>query len=312
MTTLLSIIIPIYNSEKYIEKCLKSICDQNNSDWEILMIDDGSIDSSPRICKKYAELHSNFQLISKENGGVSSARNRGLDIAKGKFIFFLDSDDTVTNEFKWCIEQCTKKKYPYTFFKREFLHRNRLEYDFSHLKSEWEYLGDDTYYISDPSKVMRHKFFCSGSGEVLVRKDIIGKTRFDTKRSILEDFDFFFNILNRLDGIYFIDKCITIINDFVPNSLTRKKIKLSNKEYLAESNNYLQNHNNIKKRVYWIENYFDIKRLIGIYRVRHFIKMVSKHYKYIQVNKYFLGYLFFLLGIDINKVRQSFVKRKNV
>lgn len=307
----LSIIIPIYNSEPYINKCLDSICAQIHEDWEILLIDDGSKDRSAQICKQYAEQYPNVKLISKSNGGVSSARNYGLDLAKGEFIFFLDSDDFVTKEFKWCMERCIEKNYLFTFFKREFLHRKTLEYDYLLLKSEWKYLGDETYYISDPSKVMLHKFFCSGSGEVLVKRDVIGEIRFDTNRSILEDYDFFFHILTRFEGVYFIDKCVTIINDFVPNSLTRKKIKLSNKVYLAEYNDYLINHKNVKKRVYWIENYFDIKRLTGIDRVRHFSKMLSKHCKYIQINKYLLGYLFFLFGIDINKVRQLFAK-KNV
>lgn len=90
---LLSVIIPVYNVEKYLEKCVKSVINQTFQDMEIIVVNDGSTDSSLDICKKMASVDSRIILIDKKNGGLSDARNVGLDIAKGQYIAFLDSDD---------------------------------------------------------------------------------------------------------------------------------------------------------------------------------------------------------------------------
>lgn len=93
---MISIIIPIYNSEKTLHRCLDSISTQTFSDWECLLVDDGSRDRSLAICHEYAGRDNRFKVYHKENGGVSSARNIGLDNAKGDFVTFCDSDDSVT------------------------------------------------------------------------------------------------------------------------------------------------------------------------------------------------------------------------
>ena len=94
MISLVSVIVPIYNVEKYLDKCVESIVNQTYKNLEIILVDDGSPDSCPQICDKWAEKDNRIKVIHKENGGVSSARNAGLDIAKGDFICFIDSDDT--------------------------------------------------------------------------------------------------------------------------------------------------------------------------------------------------------------------------
>ena len=95
----MSIIIPVYNSEKALRRCLDSILAQTMTDYECLLIDDGSTDSSGRICDEYAAKDERFRVFHKENGGVSSARNVGLDNAKGEWITFVDSDDSVEESF---------------------------------------------------------------------------------------------------------------------------------------------------------------------------------------------------------------------
>lgn len=96
---LLSIIIPIYNSEKYLSDCLNSLLDKTNDLYEVLLIDDGSTDQSLCICESFVKIFRNVRLIRKENGGVSSARNVGLEIAKGKYVTFIDSDDRVASNY---------------------------------------------------------------------------------------------------------------------------------------------------------------------------------------------------------------------
>lgn len=92
-----SLIIPVYNVKPYIRKCLDSILSQDCEDWEALLIDDGSSDGSGEICDEYAAIDPRFRVFHKENGGVSSARNVGLDNARGEWIWFVDGDDWIKN-----------------------------------------------------------------------------------------------------------------------------------------------------------------------------------------------------------------------
>lgn len=94
-----SIIVPVYNAENYLHKCIDSLLNQNYTDFELILVNDGSKDNSGKICDEYAEKDNRIKVIHKENGGVSSARNRGLDEACGKYIMFCDSDDYVDNQF---------------------------------------------------------------------------------------------------------------------------------------------------------------------------------------------------------------------
>lgn len=89
----ISIIVPVYNVADYLPKCIESILAQTFTDFELILINDGSPDKSPQICDHYASLDSRVHVIHKKNGGVSEARNCGLDIARGKYIGFADSDD---------------------------------------------------------------------------------------------------------------------------------------------------------------------------------------------------------------------------
>lgn len=95
----ISVIVPVYNSEKYIRRCVDSILTQSFSDFELLLIDDGSSDMSGRICDKYAETDSRIRVFHKQNGGVSSARNLGLTNAQGEWVTFVDSDDFVYDSY---------------------------------------------------------------------------------------------------------------------------------------------------------------------------------------------------------------------
>lgn len=99
MTPFFSIIVPVYNVEKYIHQCLDSIIAQTYSDWECILVDDGSTDKSGMICDEYAKVDSRIKVIHKPNGGVSSARNLGLENATGEWVCFLDSDDWWSESF---------------------------------------------------------------------------------------------------------------------------------------------------------------------------------------------------------------------
>lgn len=107
---LLSIIIPIYNVEKYIDRCLQSIFSQNvpANDYEVICVNDGTPDNSMQIVKRYADKYSNLHIINQPNQGLSVARNSGMAIAKGDFLWFVDSDDYVTDNSLKLIENIIK------------------------------------------------------------------------------------------------------------------------------------------------------------------------------------------------------------
>lgn len=106
---LITVIVPVYNVEKYFKQCLNSIINQTYKNLEIILVDDGSPDNCVKICDEYAKKDNRIKVIHKENGGLSSARNAGLDIATGEYISFIDSDDYVAENFieilyKLCVE----------------------------------------------------------------------------------------------------------------------------------------------------------------------------------------------------------------
>lgn len=93
MSTLISVIIPVHNTEQYISCCLESVLSQSFTNIELILVDDGSKDGSGTICDEYAKKDHRIRVFHKENGGVSSARNLGLDNVRGEWVYFVDSDD---------------------------------------------------------------------------------------------------------------------------------------------------------------------------------------------------------------------------
>lgn len=93
-----SIIVPVYNVERYLSRCIESLINQTYSNIEILLIDDGSSDQSPEICDEYSKKYGNIVVYHKKNGGLSDARNYGLERASGEYILFVDSDDYINKD----------------------------------------------------------------------------------------------------------------------------------------------------------------------------------------------------------------------
>lgn len=194
MNPLISIIIPVYNAESTLNRCIDSIINQSFDDWELLLIDDGSKDQSGKICDEYAAKDSRIKVFHKENGGVSSARNVGIDNSLGKWVTFIDSDDKIFDDifsllkysngdlivFNFIIDQNTKE-YPQYLFKENTLYCN------VQMKQLLE-----QYIHSLIFRVPWGKFY---------RKDLIGSLRFDTDIRIGEDTLFVLKFLNKCSSI---------------------------------------------------------------------------------------------------------------
>lgn len=126
---LISIIIPVYNSEKYLEKCIKSICNQTYKDLEIILVDDGSTDSSPAICDNLAIDDDRVIVIHKCNGGSTSARNAGLRVSHGEYIGFVDSDDWIEPEmYEVLMDECLREKVQIAVCNYCYEYGERTEY----------------------------------------------------------------------------------------------------------------------------------------------------------------------------------------
>lgn len=178
MNDLISIIVPVYNVEKYLDQCIESILNQSYQKLEIILVDDGSTDNSGLICDKYKKRDKRIQVIHKKNGGQSSARNYGLNIAKGCYIGFVDSDD-------W-IEQ---NMY-------EILHENICLYDADIATCSYilEYKENSISVATFKKPIVKlfekkdekmllksflnHKLYCSGPCDKLYRKNIFNNIRF--------------------------------------------------------------------------------------------------------------------------------------
>lgn len=172
MKELISIIVPVYNVENYLKKCIDSIIRQTYKNLEIILVDDGSTDTSGKICDEYAKIDSRIKVIHKFNGGLSSARNVGIEHASGSFISFIDSDDWVGDNFiaSFCkyaasdrIIICGYKKVINQLINvnsvEHILFLNRIQ--FENLLLSYELINSRRYDINPIGNYMMTKFFPS-------------------------------------------------------------------------------------------------------------------------------------------------------
>lgn len=202
---MITVIIPIYNSSKYLNKCIRSVLEQTYSDFELLLINDGSTDNSCEICNDWVEKDHRVKYFYKNNSGASSARNYGLNMAQGEWIIFIDSDDFVLPEYladlykvvkdNPCIDLCISGL---------LIYRNGE-------KSQSICFQNSIYSSKDYSqlfaKLKIHKFGYSVGK--LYKMSIIAEhnIRFDDNICIAEDSIFMMNYILKCSQIAFIDKC---------------------------------------------------------------------------------------------------------
>lgn len=114
----ISVIVPVYNVEKYLDRCMQNLLNQTLQDIEIILVDDESPDNAPKMCDNYAQSDSRVHVIHKKNQGLGLARNSGLAIAKGEFVAFVDSDDYIDlNTFEWLYNQSLKNSFDAIFYR---------------------------------------------------------------------------------------------------------------------------------------------------------------------------------------------------
>ena len=278
MDKLVSIIIPVYNVEMYLAECIESVLKQTYQNLEILLIDDGSTDNSGKICDEYAKKDKRIKIIHKENGGVSSARNKGLDIAQGEYITFIDADDFVAENYVQALYKNLKENdsdlsfCKYSYFKDnnfkpcKEIFPNKIIVN----KASKEFLDFLTRFISYKNN------FMGSSCRILSRKENIGTIRFNQEVKIAEDLLFVLKIILNADSLSFAKECLYFYRvNHQSASYTYKKDYLINQLVLYKE----------IKSIYQFLKDRKINRLLNIYGANLCHSSFSNEIKFKQKNR---------------------------
>lgn len=280
----ISVVMPVYNKEMYLDKTLQCILNQSYKNFEVIIVNDGSTDNTKKICDEYAEKDSRISVYHIENGGVSNARNTGLKYVTGEYIQFIDADD--------CINEGIFEKY------ESILENKSYDILFS-TYNKVDYLGniltkvDVGYYgkcmkeqiLMDFVKKQVNTGYYGCVSNKLIRKDIISenKLKFNKRIPLAEDFDFFLDVYRYSNSYYFMD-----FNSF----------------------NYLQNTQNSSMLLYDNLDYY-IQLLINI-KMKEFI--VDSGYYYGENKKILeqriLDYVYY--DVFYSKLNKDIIKQKVV
>lgn len=196
----ITVIVAVYNVEKYVEECLYSIMNQTYANLEIIVVDDGSIDESGKICDRLAAMDSRIRVIHKGNGGVSSARNAGLALATGDYVAFVDGDDYLDKDMYDCmISQLKKFNAQMAVCSFRYIYHNKTK-DVSETFSR-EIITRENYLGTLLKDAFG--FYYSVVWNKLIDRDVIRDNHFvfDEKWSVMEDFRFVLQLLTRVEKI---------------------------------------------------------------------------------------------------------------
>lgn len=188
---MVSVVIPIYNVEKYLRECVDSVRNQTYRDLEIILVDDGSPDHCGEICDAYAEEDARIKVIHKKNGGLSDARNAGLDIAEGEYIYFLDSDDYIKSDAIELLVQCIEKEQAdLVYFEAETIFE-----DFEDPNYREEFIRSNRYKTAAGAAVhlshLRHGEYFSVAWLLFMRSDFLKENRLRFYKGIIHEDELF-------------------------------------------------------------------------------------------------------------------------
>jgi glycosyltransferase involved in cell wall biosynthesis len=201
---MISVIVPVYNSEKRLHKCIDSILGQTYTNFELLLINDGSTDTSGDICEEFAEKDERIKVYHKENGGASSARNLGIDNAKGEYICFVDSDDYVGENYLSSFLVDFLKNNKFTFVIQSLISKSNDRIIKQSSFREGLYNADNFSELFFINKLVA----CGGPVGKLYNKGIIEEQniRFNSEIHFAEDLLFMLTYLLYVDSVYLSNK----------------------------------------------------------------------------------------------------------
>ena len=252
MEDLISIIVPVYNAEKFLKRCVESIIAQSYKNIEIILVNDGSEDKSRELCDEFARKDCRIKVVHKKNEGVSSARNEGINQSKGKYISFVDADDWIERDFLFEMYNKLKQynvNYVTCGYNRVYENHN----DIINNDLTEELISANDYII----KILNVQ---NGYGFVhmkLISKDAIEDIRFDTNISVGEDAFFNIKLCKKIDKFLIYNKPLYNYY-FNPNSAVRNYDKNYCNKYLNSMNvmnDYITNNYSENKVIKNLYNY---------------------------------------------------------
>lgn len=260
----ISVIIPVYNKERYLKIILNQIVNQSFRDFECLLIDDGSVDLSSSICDEYCLLDSRFKAVHIENQGVSHARNVGIDMAQGEYLTFIDCDDEIHKDFLKNLYEC--------------IENNRVDLVVGGYQKFWDN-SDKRIDVNTPftKQIVNLEDIVPDFAEVqkkcglygccvakIFKRDFLGDIRFDEGLKLAEDLDFYLRVIAKAKALYFDDKnyyfyrqeaenSTVLVNDEDIDYYSQLCINIRYKKFLLDVNGYFGTNKNIVDEL--ISNY---------------------------------------------------------
>lgn len=225
---LISIIIPVYKVEKYIKRCLDSVVNQTYKNLEIILVDDGTPDNSGKICDEYAKKDKRIKIIHKENGGVSDARNKGIEQATGKYIGFVDSDDYIDVNMYEILKNTIEKenadiascKYvrfaEYVEFDSQKYDKKTIEYNQEEYMKKFFKIGTQECVYYPWNKLYKKSIICSDQyPKGLTSEDVVGtyKALLKAKKIVEINYPYYYYFYNKksITGSKFSNKDLDLI-----------------------------------------------------------------------------------------------------
>ena len=276
-----SIIVPVYNTEEYLERCIESILKQTFDDFEIILVNDGSTDNSKKIITDYQKQYpEKIKVVNKKNGGLSSARNKGVSKAKGEYLLFVDSDDyiekgllkTLNTKTKDCPDLirfqikeirdnkiCMHRELPFETLKGDKAFKKIIKYHY--VETAWCYAYRREFYKNNKFSFSEGKYhedfglipyvvMCAskvksigyvGYNYVIRSGSIMTEVNYEKNKKKAEDFLYHYkNLVDKMDGSDCIN--IDIYKSFLANSAILKSLELNSKDY----KNYVKELRNLK------------------------------------------------------------------
>lgn len=271
---LISIIIPIYGVEKYIDKCILSVINQTYKNLEIILIDDGSPDNCPAICDQYAQKDSRIKVIHKINGGLSSARNAGLEIITGEYVSFIDSDDYILPDFiEILLNSCIENQVRVSMCGRIRVIKNTMLPMFT-LSSPQKWTSKEVI-----EKLLKWENLDGAAWDKLYHKSLFKKRRFTLDRQS-EDIPIVADILIEVESIIHVGYAMYFYRQ-QENSITQEGFSIKKMGVLTSAEEVRQNV---------LKKFPDLKNKADYYYYSHLL------------------YLLLLINVESNKI---FIDERN-
>lgn len=303
----ISVIVPVYNKAEYLNDLFADLLKQTFSEYECILIDDGSSDDSGQICDNISKIDNRFKIFHLKNGGVSNARNYGICQSKGEYITFIDADDRLYPEYLNNLFHCITdnnvdlvisglEKYWIGSEKKQYI---KLPYtgvqNKESILSQFAQIQEDTGLFG----------FCVAK---IFRKELAKDVMFDSNLTLAEDFDFYLKLYRKVHTFYFDDKCYyrylqcadnssSIIADNQIDYLAQLKIRLRYKKFLMEEDVYEKDNKKIidemiNNYVYFVLFYSSNKNMQ--FNFNELKSLINSETIELKGNSFFQKWIFFL------------------